>query len=337
VRSLVIGASGQLGQDLVLGTGLGEFGFLLVLGELLWLSRIRRLALVVLGCAWVFACNMFRAAILVVVTAKGGIKALELWHDSIGTLALVTGLAGLLALAWLWKSDGAPLTMRVEVPGRGRSWANQVLAVAWLVAVFGLTELWYRSHEENFVDRPRWQARWPRANDTLQLLPVAETTRAILHYDEASSAAWEDPGPVRWWSFFARWKPRRAALQLVRSHSPEICLPAIGRSFRGERTPLLIQAGSVPLGFRAYEFDEGGRPLFVFVCIQDDKAEASAPKAGPEEWNTRGRLRAAWRGRRNLGQRLLEIAVTGCDDYGRAKEAAAKTVNEIVQVDQPIR
>jgi hypothetical protein len=126
-------------------------------------------------------------------------------------------------------------------------------------------------------------------------------------------------------------------LQLVRSHSPEICLPAIGRVFRGEQPPLSIQAGLVPLDFRVYEFDEAGRPLFVFVSIQDDKTEASAPQMGPREWNALGRLRAAWRGRRNLGQRLLEIAVTGFDDYGRAKEAAAKTVSEIVQVEQSTR
>ena len=309
----------------------------LVLGELLQLRRMRRVALVILGCAWVFACNMFRAALLVVVTAKGGMKAIELWHDLIGTLALVIGMAGLLALAWLWKSEGAPPTIRAEAAGRRISWPEQLLAIAWLVAVFGLTELWYRGHEGQFVERPRWRVRWPQANDTRRLLPVAETTRAILHYDEASSAAWEDPGPVRWWSFFARWKPGRSALQLVRSHSPEICLPAVGRIFRGERPPLSTQEGSIPLDFRVYEFDEAGRPLFVFVSIQDDKVGASEPKAGPEEWNARGRLRAAWHGRRNLGQRLLEIAVTGFDDQGRAREAAAKTVNEIVQVDQPIR
>lgn len=305
----------------------------LVLGELLQLPRMRRLALVVLGCAWVFACNMLRAALLVFVTANGGMKAIDLWHDLIGTLALVVGMAGLLALAWFWKSEGTALANRAVAAGRRISWAEQLLAIAWLAAVFGLTELWYRSHEGQFVERPRWQVRWPQANNTLHLLPVAETTRAILHYDEASSAAWEDPGPARWWGFFGRWQPGRTALQLVRSHSPEICLPAIGRVFRGEQPPLSIQAGLVPLTFRVYEFDQAGRPLFVFVSIQDDRTEASAPEAAPAEWNARGRLRAAWRGRRNLGQRLLELAVTGFDDHGRAREAAAKTVKAIVQPD----
>jgi hypothetical protein len=119
----------------------------------------------------------------------------------------------------------------------------------------------------------------------------------------------------------------------VRSHSPEICLPALGRTFLGEGSPLTIGTGSVSLNFRVYEFEEAGKPLFVFVSIQDDKREASTPAAG--EWNTRGRLLAAWRGQRNLGQRLLEIAVTGFNDYERATEAATKTVNEIVEVEQP--
>ena len=39
----------------------------LVLGELLRLRPIRRLALVLFGCAWVFACNIFRATALVIV------------------------------------------------------------------------------------------------------------------------------------------------------------------------------------------------------------------------------------------------------------------------------
>ena len=105
--------------------------------------------------------------------------------------------------------------------------------LAWLAVIFAGTEIWYRSHERQLIERPRWQVSWPSGNETVTPLPIPETTRVILHYDDAKSAAWEDPRGVRWWSFFARWKPQRAALQLVRSHSPEICLPAIGRTFRG--------------------------------------------------------------------------------------------------------
>jgi exosortase len=307
----------------------------LVLGELLALGRMKRLALVLCGCAWVFVCNVFRASALVILAANSGLQALERWHDLIGTLALVVGLGGLLGFAWLWRSDAAPLVAPSGKSERGGSFVGQLIAFAWLVAVFGSTEFWYRSHERQFVERPRWQIHWPQGKDTFQLLPVADTTRTILHCDDASSAAWEDPRGVRWWSFFARWKPGRAALQLVRSHSPEICLPAAGRTFRREQPPVTMEAGSISLDFRVYEFEQAGSPLFVFVSIQDDKRATSTAKTGPEQWNTRGRLLGAWRGQRNLGQRLLEIAVTGFDDPGRAREAAAQTVNEIVEADQP--
>src|SRR5205807_10204497 len=149
--------------------------------------------------------------------------------------------------------------------------------------------------------------------------------------DDAKTAAWEEPRGVRWWTFFARWKPERAALQLVRSHSPEICLPAIGRTFRMARPDVNVNAaGSVSLAFRSYEFEQNGRPLFVFVCIQEDKRVAAGP-ADSGEWNLRGRLRAAFDGKRNLGQRLLEIAVSGLDAFAQASEARSKIADDTVQ------
>jgi exosortase len=298
----------------------------LVLGELLHLRWGRRIALLVLGCAWVFACNVFRATALVFVAANSGLDALARWHDLIGTGALIFGMAGMLGLAWLWKGE-PPAT---ATSGPARTFTRQWGALAWLILVFAGTELWYRSHERQLVERPAWQISWPAENNSISPLPIPDSTRVILRYDYAKTAAWEEPHGVRWWTFFARWKPQRAALQLVRSHSPEICLPAIGRTFRKALPDVSVATGSAPLDFRSYEFEQNGRPLFVFVCIQDDKRSASGPPDSGE-WNLAGRLRAAWQGKRNLGQRLLEIAVSGFDDFAAASEALAKTANEIVR------
>ena len=306
----------------------------LVLGEIFRMRAGRRFALIFFGCAWVFLCNVARATTLVIVAATSGLEALSRWHDLIGTLALTLGMAGMLGVAWLWKSDREPARATIAaarpVPARGT-----IIALAWLLVVFGLSELWYRQHERQLLERPRWEARWSQSNSTLRLLPIPETTRAILHYDEARSAAWENPRGVVWWSFFAQWKPQRAALQLVRSHSPEICLPAFGRTFRREEVPVTIQAGPIALPFRAYEFEQEQQPLFVFVCIQDDKVPAAFSETSATNWNMWGRLLAAWHGERNLGQRLLEIAVIGLPDFSRAKEAAAKTVAEMVAPPSP--
>jgi exosortase len=301
----------------------------LVLGELLQMRWSKRIVLLVLGCGWIFLCNVFRATALMLVAAKSGLEALARWHDFIGTAGLLFGMAGMLGLAWFWKGDlQTPSPDRATHPQRispSPSWA----ALVWLVLVFAGAEVWYRLHERALIERPAWQARWPEGNETVAPLTIPESTRVILHYDNAKTAAWEDPPGIRWWSFFAFWKPQRAALQLVRSHSPEICLPAVGRMFRGARPGVNVEAGGIPLNFRSYEFEQNGRPFFVFVCIQDDKL-TETEGLDPEELNLSGRLRAAWEGKRNLGQRLLEIAVLGLDDFTQAREALAKTVAAIV-------
>lgn len=298
----------------------------LALGELLHLRWSRRITLLGLGCAWVFVCNVFRATALVFVAANSGLDALGRWHDIIGTTALIFGMAGMLGLAWLWK--GEPPTAAASGPAR--IFTPQWGALAWLILVFAGTEIWYGSHEHELVERSAWQVSWPAENETVAALPIPDSTRVILRYDDAKTAAWEEPRGVHWWTFFARWKPQRAALQLVRSHSPEICLPAIGRTFRKACPSVKLATGSESLDFRSYEFEQNGRPLFVFVCIQEDKRVASAAE-DTGEWDLAGRLRAAWQGKRNLGQRLLEVAVSGFDDFAAASEALAKIAKEIVR------
>ena len=312
----------------------------LVLGELFRLRGAQRILLLLAGCAWVFACNVLRATALVIIAAEQGTSALEQWHDRIGLAVLVVGMGGLLVMGWLFRTrehESEPSTAAAgetrtapASSGSRYSLPSPTIAIVWLVAVFVATELWYRSHESQLLTLPAWQTRWPGPESNAQPMPIADSARAILRYDEASSAAWEQPRGVRWWSFFARWEPQRAALQLVRSHSPEICLPAVGRKFTRELEPMIFETSATPLRFRVYEFEQNGRALFVFVCIQEDKSAAAIDSAAAAEWSARGRLLAAWRGQRNLGQRLLEIAVIGFEDFARARDAMAETVRNVV-------
>jgi len=312
----------------------------LALGELLRLGTGRRLGLLAAGCLWVFLCNVLRATFLVIIAAKEGTAALERWHDSIGTAVLVIGMAGLLGIGWLLRSQeedrraetaptaSAGLLKRIPMTG-------SLAAVGWLAVIFAATEVWYRIHETHLVQLPTWQVQWRTEREWIEPLEIPEATRAILHYNDASSAAWEDPAGVRWWSFFARWNPQRAALQLVRSHTPEICLPAVGRTFRRELPAVVVGTVAVPLRFRAYEFEQNGRPLFVYVCIQEDKLSSLTNPTQPAEWSARGRILAAMNGRRNLGQRLLELAVIGFNDFDQANAALIETARRVVVQNAP--
>jgi hypothetical protein len=239
-------------------------------------------------------------------------------------------MTGMLVLAWLWKGEPRDDSQTRPLISAPRTFVPHWTALAWLAFVFAGAEIWYRVHERNLIERPSWQVEWPAGNETVASQAIPESTRVILRYDSAKTAVWEQPPGVHWWSFFAQWKPERAALQLVRSHSPEICLPAIGRNFHRPRPDVNVRAGIVSLNFRSYEFEQNGRPLFVFVCIQDDKRAASRT-AATGEWNFRGRLRAAWDGKRNLGQRLLEVAVVGLDDFTQAGDALSKTAQGILR------
>ena len=93
----------------------------LVLGELLRLRWGRRIALLSIGCGWIFLCNVFRATALVLVAANSGLEALGRWHDMIGTAALLCGMAGMLVLAWFWKREPE------DAPAAGKSPASRKL------------------------------------------------------------------------------------------------------------------------------------------------------------------------------------------------------------------
>ena len=304
----------------------------LFLGELLHLTKTRRLVLFLGGCAWVFTCNIARATTLVLIAANSGLPKMEEWHDFVGTAVLIAGMAGLVGLAWLLSKPAAaePAEARwSEVSLAPR--ATALLPIAGIALVFAATEIWYQLHERQLMERRAWQVSWP-ANEVAREMPIAETTRAILRYDSASSAAWQNrAAAATWWGFFARWEPRRTAVQLVRSHSPEICLPAVGRTFVRELAPVDVSERDIELRFRAYEFMQEGKPLFVYVCIQEDKRPPDAADPAVTEWSMRGRLRAALGGERNLGQRLLELAVVGLPTAERASSALVEAAREIVK------
>jgi exosortase len=308
----------------------------LFLGELRSLGAVNRVLLVIGGCGWVFLCNVARATTLMGIAAHRGFDALDKAHDLIGIVVLIVGMAGLVALAWWFPAlpeeeiqDSAVADGHL---GSAPAWSTlrgPWVGVAWLVLIFAATEWWYRKQEHQLVARPDWSVEWPGDAAGFAEQPIAEATRAILRYNDATSAAWQTDQQARWWGFFARWEPQRTAQGMVRSHSPEICLPATGRTFLRTRTPFTASTAAGELQFSVYEFEQEQQPLFVFVCIQEDKISPDIA-ADAFEWNARGRITAAWHGRRNLGQRLLELAVIGPGEYPRAEEAARETVRQIV-------
>ncbi|MEP6603403.1 MAG: hypothetical protein ABJB69_05605 [Spartobacteria bacterium] len=74
----------------------------------------------------------------------------------------------------------------------------------------------------------------------------------------------------------------------------------------------LLTINGVNLPVRSYRFDDHGAPLHVFYCYWNARScYENAAAAAEEDWSARGRVRAAMRGRRELGAQMLEIVVWG--------------------------
>ena len=308
----------------------------IAVGQLFRLSFTRRLWLLAVGAAVAFVTNVARTIFLVSVGAARGISAIARWHDPAGFTVTAICLLALLVIALrLSRGDVASRPQldanTLQKPIRVLPAKALAAVCLWLFISEAATEAWYRAHEHRLIERPSWQVDWARENNMVTTLPISDSTRAMLRFNTAQSAAWHDKFGLRWWGFFARWERGRAALQLVRSHSPEICLPAIGRTFERELPPIKVDHDGVQLLFRVYQFEQEVKPLFVFVCIQEDKFLPSDSSSIASVWSTRGRLLAALSGRRNLGQRLLELAVSGLSSAAEAEKALRNTVREIVK------
>jgi hypothetical protein len=94
----------------------------------------------------------------------------------------------------------------------------------------------------------------------------------------------------------------------------------------------LLKLNGVHLPIRSYRFDANGRPLHIFYCYWDGRSSyASDAIAASEDWTVRGRLQAVWRGKRELGSRMLELAVWGYENDAEAQAALQRELGQIVK------
>ena len=307
----------------------------LFLGELLRFGSARRFILLGSGLVLAFVCNAGRAFFLVWLSVSRGSEAIAQWHDAVGLTVLVVSLGGLAALT-------AGLRVRGKIhaeapPGRpefrARRMARNVVAggALWLLAVEGASELWYRAQE---AGRPRaepWSVALPAQEPGFRELPLPESTRAILRSNEARSATWADADGRQWSLVFLRWLPGRASAQLARSHGPEICLPANGAVLRADLGLRHLPVAKIDLVTHAYIFSIREREMYVFYCLWEDQPSDDAPQSTRVRLTAAGRLEAVWKGRRNLGQQVLEVAVAGAKDAGEAEAETLRLLRGVIR------
>ena len=306
----------------------------LFLGELYSFTISRRLILIVIGALLAFICNVVRTAILVWAGTTKGPSAIEAWHDPAGLTILVVCMFGLWIASLIMQRHGNPPSVATSIEDQRRSihfnWALLGALALWLVLAEGAVQLWYHSHQT--LTRTRWAVRWPESESNYKQVPIAPAAETLLRYNEGGGAVWEGQDGRRWMMYFFRWLPGRTAARFVKVHRPDICLPASGRTMERDNGLHTLVVNGVSLPVRSYRFDDRGVPLHVFYCYWDARSSyENVATAESEDWSTRGRLRAALQGRREIGAQMLEIVVWGYEDDAEASEALARELGQVIR------
>lgn len=315
----------------------------LLLGELFFLRPRSRVILLGGGVFLTFVVNIGRTFALSWLCAKGGTAVLNKWHDRVGIAEVVAYLAGLFILALLLRPK------RTEVTAARAPRANQasmrlpapvpaflcIFVAAWLVFLEAGTRGWFLLRESKTTAAAVWSLVLPpKAKASTNASPGVELA---YRADETASAQWAEPDGSLWQLYYMRWLHGSKTSQLATGHWPETCMVNTGKALRGSPETKLYEVHNLKLPFRIYTFDDNGSPLYVFHCVWEERTgPASDFKLGLKV-NLASRVEAAWHGKRNLGQQLLEIAILGFKDFDTAETAFIRQIDSLVLVQGPGR
>jgi exosortase len=282
-----------------------------------------------------FALNFARTVTLTYLGGVGGNALTEKWHDVVGNIAMVLCLAALWLLAELfqrWRSRPLPAVPPwpdLWLPAPFPVWFG-VAGLAWFGVSEAATAGWYGLHERHATAPIAWDVHWPQTAADFRPGTLGERSQALLKYNEGRLASWRTDEGFRWQMYYLRWLPGRVSKFLAGSHYPTVCLPANGLRLVSETGTFVCRVGGLAIPFTTYLFDDGGRDVYVFHAILEDNESSYAGRVIYRQANSMERLRSVLRGERNLGQRVLGVAVSGPLDAGEARATLQSTLQQIL-------
>ena len=304
----------------------------LFFGEFYRLGIAKRIALIGGGCLMSFFLNLCRAFFLSWRAAVEGIHSIEKWHDPAGFTIFAISFACLWFMATIMsknENDFVPaIQTEMNLPRFGFGWL--FCGLLWMVTIHLGTDVWYKFREGKRSASVEWELRWPEAGKLFQFVEVPNEAKAILRYTTGKSAKFDWQDGSMWQVFFFRWAPGRSSVQLATMHRPEVCLPAIGYKLIGTIDPVTIPVSSINIPFSGSLFECEGNRVFVYRCLWEDFPIDGLTRNQNFDMSIKGRLLAAWYGRRNLGQRLLQIAMMGLSNEDEARAQLQRKLADMI-------
>jgi hypothetical protein len=139
--------------------------------------------------------------------------------------------------------------------------------------------------------------------------------------DAFVSARWNETDGNQWQVYYMRWNHGSSTSQVAKAHWREICMTSAGKTLQAPPETKSYAVRGVVLPFRNYVLSSGGVPVYVFHCVWEERSTSTLKLGLRIGQNYLSRIQAAWDGKRNLGQQVLELAVSGYADAGAAEAA----------------
>lgn len=304
----------------------------LFLGDLYRFRWSRRFFLVAAGALLAFLFNGVRAFFLAYVAAKEGINASVGFHDPAGFTILYVSFGVLWSISWLFRGR-VDLSHRADSSAPARVLPASVLAgiaISVVAAEIGM-QSWFLSHEKNLVKTPRWTIDWPERPNQREI-PIPAGTRSTLGYDQGRGMDWVEPDGSKWAMFYLRWEAGNPTIKGIKYHKPDICMPAAGRTLASDLGTEILDIKGHKIPMRWFLFQEYGRPLFAFYCLQEDYTWPNAMPFSMENNSRWSMIQRALEGKRgHFAQQIVQGFVTGIDQKEAARDAFIKLLNESIE------
>jgi len=335
--NLIVIPSGILGiEEACSGIRSLQSGLMVALffGEIFRLTIARRLGLLFLAFIAALAGNIMRSSFLAILASRQGLGSVPAWHDPAGFIVLLVSILTVFGIAFLWRSQSRlselPGGMRrnIHPVSPGNPPAALLAAVLLLLVVpIILTEVWFRMHDLPSGSNWKWSIHQRSQGAGVSEVPLSPATLRMLFYPQGFSEKWIGAGGEMGQVFVLQWPAGRAALQSVQMHSPEVCLASMGMHLEKPLADFEIGSG-VGVGVRLHSwlFSQQGHPIYVFHSILEQGGgvgESTATYQSPME-----RLENPKLGKRNRGQRMIEVAFWNLNDESEARAALVRYLKE---------
>ncbi|MBU3666283.1 MAG: exosortase/archaeosortase family protein [Chthoniobacterales bacterium] len=305
----------------------------LFLGELFTLRWGYRALLVAVGLVAAYALNVLRMIILSVAVAEGGSAALDKLHDPAGFAILILTMGILWFFCWvLQKLPGSLQPPFITAAASARISRAPAYACFAVIAAIGLmvggSEAWYSWKSMGVVRAPAWTVATNGAGGEAGDNPLGERVEEMLRYDRGFQRSWRDDGGRQWHLIYLEWKPSRMSLHYAQPHLPEQCQTMIGRQIVSKSVLRRADANGINISYNLYKIRAGADEFYLMYVVNDDRI-------GGQQMLFTGfgagdRIRAVLAGRRNMGQRSMQLALVGEPDAAKAEEAMKSLLPQLV-------